>query len=100
MQEAMRESATICCHQCRHWEGPCDDQRDWRRLFGLCKAIEHEMAVIDRLQEDIGWDMACKKAESIMKMKGAYVTDASDYQASLYTKPDFYCSMFEVRNDA
>ena len=87
------------CEQCKHWDGlDTGAYSSWRKLFGRCKAALHEATVADQLQRDgLSWDMACKKADSIMKMSGAYVADASDYSATLYTKPDFYCGMFEEK---
>lgn len=83
------------CELCRHWAPPGDR---WDKGFGTCTAVKHGEEVRNepfggssRYAED---DWREKEAQAMERCK-AYVEDASSYAASLYTKPDFGCVLFE-----
>lgn len=65
------------CHTCKHWAPPpCAADKD----FGVCAAVHDGWLEREQAPSD-----ACK----------AFVEDVSGFEASLYTKPDFGCVLFE-----
>ncbi len=83
------------CHICKHWAPPV---HAFGKGFGTRTAVKHGEEVrnapfdgAQRYQFD-DWE---EKERAAMDACKAFVEDASSYHASLYTKPDFGCVLFE-----
>lgn len=95
------------CDQCKWWDGPRNN--GWRGLFGLCSRIRHWDDICSKALEKHGvkgcgpegsedsWERRLQIENAAMREQGAYVQDASDYDGSLHTKAEFYCSLFEPK---
>lgn len=102
------------CSNCRHWGGlPEGDPTWWFHLFGECGRIQHSRAVQTNALRAAALPLATYRTgdpnvkEMIRKIESnamrdalAYVADASEYDATLWTKPDFFCACFEERESS
>ena len=77
----------MTCSECKYWDRPFDPKgsRSWYDLFGRCGRILHPYAIRQA------------HGKEAIATEPAYVTDASDYDATLWTKPDFGCTAFEAK---
>jgi hypothetical protein len=91
------------CDQCRHWNE--QDKHDWEAAgvgFGECKRIRERWVITDKATKGIEWDSkdtspyVTKRREALLAAR-AYVQDGSEYRAELFTRPDFFCALFEPR---
>ena len=96
------------CSTCKFYDAPLDKDgaRGWYDLFGRCGRIVHPWAMREKakdMQPDVpryGVTPEQYKARvnimmELMLSEPAYVADASDYDATLWCKPDFGCTAWE-----
>ena len=84
------------CDRCRHWVKDDDGYQQVRDIGRCSKAIELWEATEWTKDED-NEDSYCDrtiKPEYAGQM--SFAMDASQYSASLWTKPQFFCAHFEA----
>ena len=83
------------CDDCRHWEPEPESYRAIKGIGECTKAVEL-WETTEWTKDESGEDSYCDrtvKAEYIDQM--SFVQDGSDYSASLWTKPEFFCAHYD-----
>jgi hypothetical protein len=111
----------VRCDTCQHWKK--DEQEENHRVksvgFHECGAIREPWVIENEATKDLPWpggphlkwkydpelgidvtDDAAYNAYQqreieAVKTEQAFVSDASQYRAELYTAPDFFCARYE-----
>ena len=78
------------CESCKHW----DDEGHQNRYLNT-----RECTKVTMLYDSIEYNKSTDKYQLKERKKDckAFVQDASDYSATLYTMPDFGCVMWETK---
>jgi hypothetical protein len=104
------------CDGCQHWIAP-DEWEPNKYGFRFCGAMRERWKIEDAavenapwpggrhivwqtdekgndFTEDAAWNAYEQKQIDAIKQERAYVEDGSQYMASMFTAPDFFCAKF------
>lgn len=76
------------CKTCSHWAG----EQDWHDAIGPMGACNATIETFSATDKDADYNQFLKPQ---YKETTAFVSDASSYSATLYTKPLHFCSMWK-----
>lgn len=93
------------CDRCKHWPDKADEWEAEQAGLRHCKAVRARWDIADEASEAAGLagtrDDSEEAEEKFMAVRRealhkarAYVQDGSQYTASLWTRPDFFCALF------
>lgn len=90
------------CGTCHLWKHPSGDWEFDKLVFGNCDGIRHREAIRARAIEGLAdvdrWSPGgVALMEAAMQAAKAFCTDASSYNADVYTQADFGCTLWEER---
>ena len=95
--------STTRCDLCRHWNKDSENQ-EWeaeRAGFGECLAVRERWRIMDesgprdwKAKDEAGAEAYIQRRIEGLKAARAYVQDASEYHAELFTAPDFFCALY------
>lgn len=98
------------CDQCKHWPEKADEWEAEQAGLRQCQAVRQRWTIADEASEELAksigkheWDTDAPgdQFEAVRRdaLRGsrAYVQDGSQYTASLWTMPDFFCALFTLK---
>lgn len=105
------------CDHCKHWAKIAAEWEAGEAGFRKCEAIRQRWDIQDdassalakaefgdnpsaEYEIDDAADRFIAARCNAIKQERAYVQDASQYSATFYTGPDFFCARFEPKEDA
>jgi hypothetical protein len=88
------------CDQCRHWKSR--DEQDLEASgsgFRECLAVRERWVIQDEASESVKWDddedsAYAKRRRDAIAAARAYLKDGTQFDAKLFTGPDFFCALF------
>lgn len=96
------------CDECKHWKPEADEWEAEQAGMHQCLAVRPRWDIADEASEALAASIGKKEYDAdapdelfnttrrdALRNARAYVQDGSQYTASLWTMPDFFCALFE-----
>lgn len=92
------------CDKCKHWPEKADDWEAEQAGMRECQAVRPRWDIADEASANLSKNtdadeeryMAARR--DALRNARAYVQDGSQYTASLWTMPDFFCALFTLKD--
>lgn len=89
------------CDHCKYWPDKPDEWEAEQAGLRKCAAVRSRWDIADEASFRFDSDEAEEKFEAVrreaLRTARAYVQDGSQYTASLWTGPDFFCALFREK---
>jgi hypothetical protein len=91
---------TARCDNCKHWVNESDSYRALKDLGECTKVVQlWDATVWSRPLDTVGiTEIVARIVKPELLEQMSFVQDTSDYNASLFTKPNFFCAHFDVKD--
>lgn len=89
------------CENCRHWGRVAETGWEAEEVgFHHCDAIRERWVIEDEGAERYATDGDewIRQRADALRAARAFVVDGSEYRAGLFTAPDFFCALHELRS--
>jgi hypothetical protein len=106
----MTNEAAMRCDQCKYWPEAATEWEAEEAGMRQCRAVRQRWDIADeasealskaigkdRYDEDAPEDKFVAVRKDALQNARAYVQDGSQFTASFWTMPDFFCALFQTR---